>query len=793
MIQNYLKVALRKLSKQRTYALLNIFGLGLSVGCGILIFTLIRHHLSFDTYHKNAERIARVVMDIKTENVMPFPGAPNPMAKTLLEECPIVENAALRSAEEEVLISINNKAGGKDKYKEEGQFAWVDPSYFDILDLPLIRGNLAALSEPNTVIISERLAQKYFGNAEALGQSIKLNNDLNLRIIGILQNLPVNTDYKHEILASMAGLKALPGNDRELQSWNGARGDNFCLVLLKAGHQVAELDPVMTDFIKRHPHSESADLFQYKAKSLKELHFDDDYGRGIEPKLLWALGFIGLFLLITACVNFINMATAQALTRVREVGVRKSLGSTRGQLFWQFMSETGLIVGASLVAGYVIALLAVPYLNTWLDEHLQLNGPQLGTLLAFTLVLGLVLTFLAGFYPGLLQARFNPVASMKGAGEIPSTGGFSMRRILVTTQFAISQMLIIGAAVVTAQMHYAQEADWGFQPGAVLTVEIPDRDKKNSLYQQISQIAGVQNVSLCYQPPASGSNNFSGLRYENKQKDEPWIVNDKPADVHYLETFGLKLAAGRNMEPSDTVRELLVNETIVKKLNLASPEEILNITLHIGGEKGKVVGVVRDFHNWSLAEPIAPIAFSTHSDSYSTCAIQLAPGNPAPVLAKIRQAWEQQFPEHYFESKFMDERVREQLESETLIMRLVGSFAGIAIFIGCLGLYGLAAFLVNQKRKEVGIRKTLGASISGILWLFGKEYARLIIIAFALAAPLAWWVMDGWLSDYAYRISVGAGIFVVSLLVTFGVAALTVGFQSIRAALANPVTSLRSE
>jgi ABC-type antimicrobial peptide transport system permease subunit len=255
----------------------------------------------------------------------------------------------------------------------------------------------------------------------------------------------------------------------------------------------------------------------------------------------------------------------------------------------------------------------------------------------------------------------------------------------------------------------------------------------------------------------------------------------------------LQLVAGRNLQPGDTTREYLVNESFVKKLNLASPEDILNKQISIGQEKAMVVGVIRDFHNWSLSEPIAPIAISTRSDGYETCAVQLDPGNPAPVLAQIRQAWEQQFPDNFFESSFMDEQIKAQLETETMIMRLVNTFAGIAIFIGCLGLYGLAAFLVAQKRKEVGIRKTLGASVSGILWLFGKEYARLIFIAFVLAAPLAWWTMDRWLQDYAYRISVGAGIFVVSLLTTFGVAAMTVGFQSVRAALADPVKSLRSE
>ena len=793
MIQNYLKIALRKLAKQRAYTLLNVLGLGLSIGCSILIFTLIRHHLSFDTYHKNADRIVRVIMDIKTETVMPFPGAPNPMAQTLRDECAIVEKAAIRSLEDEVLISIANSTGGKDKYKEKSLFAWVEPAYFDILELPLLRGDVTAMTEPNTVIISEKLARKYFGAADAIGKILRHNNQTDLRVVGILQDLPDNTDYKQEILASWASLKSIPDLAKDLNSWAGARSDNFCFVRLKQGHTLQEMDQVMLEFRKKYPHPQAPELFQYKAMAMTDLHFDTDYGRGMDKKFLWALGFIGLFLLITACVNFINMATAQALTRVREVGVRKSLGSTRGQLFWQFMSETGLIVAASLVFGSGLAWLALPYLNTWLNEALYFDRSLLIALTGFMLVLGAVLTFLAGFYPGWTQARFNPVFAMKGSSEVPRSGKFPLRKVLVTTQFAISQVLIIGAAVIMAQMKYAQDADWGFKRGAVLTLEIPDGTKKDNLYQQIAQIAGVNSVSLCYKPPASSSNNFTGVRFDNRPKEEPWIANEKPADHHYVETFGLQLVAGHNLQPGDTTREYLVNESFVKKLNLASPEDILNKQISIGQEKAMVVGVIRDFHNWSLSEPIAPIAISTRSDGYETCAVQLDPGNPAPVLAQIRQVWEQQFPDNYFESSFMDEQIKAQLETETMIMRLVNTFAGIAIFIGCLGLYGLAAFLVAQKRKEVGIRKTLGASVSGILWLFGKEYARLIFIAFVLAAPLAWWTMDRWLQDYAYRISVGAGIFLVSLLITFGVAALTVGFQSVRAALANPVRSLRSE
>lgn len=793
MFSNYLTVALRHLNKRRDYALLNVLGLGLSVACGILIFALIRHHLSFDTYHKNADRILRVVMDVKTESVMPFPGAPMPMAQTLRNECSFLEKTAMRSGEDEVLISVANQTGSKDKYKETVKFAWVEPEYLDILDLPLLRGDLGALREPNTALLSEKLAHKYFGEADPLGKTIRLNNETDLRIVGILRNLPQNTDYKHEILGSWATLSTMLPVSKSLDSWQGARGDNFCFALLKEGHTLGEMEAAMADFRIRHPHPEAKDLFQYKAKPMLGLHFDTDYGQGMDLKFLWALGFIGLFLLLTACVNFVNMATAQALTRIREVGVRKSLGSTRGQLFWQFLSETGLIVTASLLVGVSLALLALPYLNAWMKETLQFDTPFLGALSAFLLVLGISLTLLAGSYPGWMLARFNPVASMKSVGEANALGGFSLRRVLVTTQFAISQILIIGAAVVTAQMHYAQDADWGFRPGAVLTLQIPDHAKKGTLQQQLLEIAGVKNVSLCYQPPASQSNNQTGVHFDHRSEPEQWIVNNKPADAHYIETFGLQLVAGRNLQPCDTVREFVVNEAFIKKLNLASPDDILNKNISVGGTKAPVVGVIRDFHNMELSQTISPIALSTYAADYSTCAVQLASGNPAPALSQIEQVWKTQFPDDFYEHHFMDERMGEFLETETMILRLVRTFAGIAIFIGCLGLYGLAAFMVARKRKEIGVRKTLGASVPGILWLFGKEYIRLIFIAFALAAPLAWWVMDAWLQDYAYRISIGAGIFLVSLLATFGVAALSVGAQSVRAALANPIHALKSE
>lgn len=794
MINNYLLIALRNLRKNSSYALLNVLGLGLSVACCILIFLMVQHHLSFDTFHKKADRIVRMVTDIHLETVTPFRGAPNPMSKALRTEFSFVEKTAMYAGRGEALISVPNASGIPDKYKEEDIFAFVEPELFEILDLPIVQGDAAALREPNTAMLTEKIARKYYGHTDVIGKTFRYDNEVDFRVVGILRDLPDNTDYQNEILVSWATRNAMPDHAPYQDNWGGITGGNSCLALLQQGHSIAELDAAMPAFRKKYRHPDSEDLFQYKPLALTALHLDMDYGNGnVAKSYLWALGCIGLFLLITACVNFINMATAQALKRAREVGVRKSLGSTQGQLFWQFMFETSLIVAAAVVLGVAMARIFLPYLNTWMEESIRFSGPGRPVLLGFIAIISVAIVFLAGAYPGLVQARFQPIVSLRGQADHQRAGGFSLRRVLVTTQFAISQILIIGAVVVTAQIQFARDADWGFRPGLVLTVPVPDSKSINTLREQISAIAGVNNVSFCYQPPASTSNNQTGVRFENRPEGEPWMVNYKPADAHYLETFGLHLVAGRNLQPSDTVREYLVNETFVKKLNLASPGDVLHKKVNIDGVTAPIVGVVRDFHNWSLSQAISAISISTDAGSYSSCAIELRPGNPAPVLAQIKKVWENNFPDYYYESTFMDDQMEQFLESENIIMQLIRIFAGIAIFIGCLGLYGLAAFMVVRKTKEIGIRKTLGATVPGILWLFGKEYIRLIIIAFVLAAPVAWWVMNAWLQDYVYRAPFGPGIFVIGLLSTFFVAFLTVGFQSIRAAVANPVKSLRSE
>ncbi|MBN8677241.1 MAG: ABC transporter permease [Chitinophagales bacterium] len=796
MIKNYLLIAYRNLRKHRTYTALNIFGLGLSIACCILIFMLVRHHYSFDNFHKNITRTALIGTESKLEEVTRENSVPYPMSLALRQEYAFLEKTAMISARDNSLITISSDGQAPVKFQEEIGRAMVEPELFEIFDFPLIRGNLDDFRQPQTALLTEKMAIKYFGSTDAaLNKTFKVNNRTDYRVVGVLRNFPENTDVgRHSIFTSWSTMTS-DSTNRMVKNWGGINGGTHCFVKFREGYTAANLEAMFPAFREKYFHPEVREWW-YHAVPMQAAHFDPDYGFGANKKHILALALIGIFLLITACVNFVNMATAQALNRAREVGVRKTMGSTRNQLFWQFIAETGLIVVFSTVIGLALAHIGLPKLNNLAGTSLAFNLDTDIMMFGFIAALMVVITFLAGAYPGLSLSGFHPAESLKsGSGSMQRAGGFSLRRILVGTQFAISQALIIAAVVVTAQVEYSQNTDLGFHREGIVNVGLPSSEptQKSTLKQQLSAISGVEQVSLCFQPPASEGNWQTGVRMQGAAEYEPFPVNFKFIDEHYLETFELKLLYGRNVQPSDTIREFIVNEALMKKLGFNTPQEIVGKILDVDHRVFPIVGVVKDFHNRSFHEDINPQVFASSADNFDQAAIRLNGNNTAATLAAVEKTWSDMFPEYVFDSEFMDDQIARFYEQESVILTLVRGFAGIAVLIGCLGLYGLAAFMVTKKTKEIGIRKTLGASIPGILWLFGKEYFRLILLAFLIASPLARWAMNGWLEGYAYRISLGIGIFLTSLLATFGIALITVGVQSVRAALANPVQSLRSE
>lgn len=795
MIKNYIKIAWRNIRRNKAYAFINVVGLSLGIACSIVIFVLVSYHLSFDTFHKNKDRIYRIVTEWHDDGVGHSQAVPSPVGKAFRTEYTFAEKTARIIDYENALIAINSSTENK-KFKEENGIAYTEPEFFDIFDFPLIKGDKNTfLKNPNSAAITEKMAKKYFGTGDPMGKTIKVNNKTDFLIRGILKDFPTNTDRRQEIYLSYSNLmdqNRWLAND---SGWTGVYSGSKAYVLLKQSVTPAQAEGGLKQIIKKNYKGRDLTTWQFKLQPLPDIHFNTDFDGYADKKYLWAFFFIGLFLIITACVNFINLATAQALNRSKEIGIRKVLGSLPSQLFWQFIAETALITLCALFIACGLAGIALPFVNSLFKTEITLHYLSNPPLLLFLVVIFLLVTFLSGSYPGLVLARFQPVLALKSKLSQNHIGGFSLRRVLVVTQFAISQMLIIGTIVIASQMHYSKNSDLGFTKDAILMMPIPttDKVKANTLRTRLSGVGGVEDLSLCFAAPAAGSNNTTGLRYDTRAEDEHFSVNTKNADENYLKTFGIKMAAGRNFFPSDTTREFIVNETFAKKLGLKSSQDVIGKMASINGVKAPIVGVVKDFYNYSFHSDIAAIAIMPSFNNYRRCAVRINMRNLKPALASFEKIWSETYPEYLFEYQFLDESIAEFYELDSIMLNLIEAFAGIAVLIGALGLYGLVSFMAVRKTKEIGVRKVLGAGIPNILWLFGKEFTKLLLIAFVIAAPVAWWAMKKYLEDFKNQIPLGAGIFILAILFTFLIAAITVGYRSIKAALANPVTSLRTE
>lgn len=797
MIRNYLKIGWRNLTKNKSYAFINIFGLSLGIACSIVIFTIVKYHLGFDNFHENKDRIYRIVTEWHDDEPGFSEAVPSPVGRAFRSEFTFAEKTARVISYNDALVAMNAGSDRK-KFKEESGIAYAEPEFFEIMHFPLVKGNQQNfLSSPNSAAITEKLAKKYFGTEDPMGKPIRINNKTDFIVKGILKDLPNNTDHREEIYLSYQNLIDQSRWLAVDSNWGGVYSGSHCFILLKQNATPTQANQALAQLVKKNYTGRDASVWHFRLQELADIHFNPDFNGSANKKYLWAFILIGLFLIITACVNFINLATAQALNRSKEVGIRKVLGSMPKQLFWQFIAETALITFFALLLAIVIAALSMPFVNQLFQSNMSLQLFRNPSLWVFLLVTGVVVTFLSGSYPGLVLARFQPVMALKSQLSQKHIGGFSLRRILVVTQFAISQMLIIGTIVIASQMHFSKNTDMGFTKEAIISLPIPitDKVKMNTLRTRLASVAGVEKISLCFQPPASGSNNSTSIRYDNRAEDEHWSINVKNADADYIETFGLKLVAGRNFFPSDSTREILVNETFVKKLNIKSPQEVIGkrISINGGSTVVPIAGVVKDFHNYSFHSEISALCILPDNSNYRTCAIKVNMKNLQPAMAAMEKIWNETYPDYLYAYEFLDERIARFYEGDTMTLKLIEAFAIIAIIIGSLGLYGLVSFMAVRKTKEIGVRKVLGADLKDILWLFGKEFTRLLLVAFVIAAPVGWWAMSQYLQEYKNRISLHPGIFLLAIAATFLIAAFTVGYRSVKAAAANPVTSLRTE
>jgi putative ABC transport system permease protein len=606
-IKNYIKIAWRNLKRNKAYAAISVIGLALGIACGILIFTLVTYHLSFDTFHKDSDRVYRMYTEWHDDGIGKSNGVPQPLGKTFRNDFAIGEKTARVINFTGTLISIT-KGNDVKKFQEDNGVAFAEPQYFDILNFPLVKGDKkTALVSPGEALVTEKIAKKYFGDDNAVGKTFRLDNKVTFTITGILKDLPNNTDRRQEIYVSYGNMDEYTNKRRE-DNWGGVYSGSEAFTKLKKGVTIPQADAAMAQIVKKHYTGRDAKVWFFKLQPLNDMHFNRELNGYADKKYLWALFFIGLFLIITACVNFVNLATAQALNRAKEVGVRKVLGSLPRQLFWQFIAETALITVVAVFVAIGLSYIALPAINHLFQSEMEFNKTELSI---FILLIAVVVVFLSGSYPGLVLARFQPIQALKSKLSQKDIGGFSLRRVLVVTQFTISQVLIIGTIIIVSQLHYSQTADLGFNKDAIVMLPIPKNDNKavlSTMKNQLNAVQGVEKVTFCYRPPASQSNNSTGVNFNHRAEDEHWGINTKTADENYLSTFGLKLVAGRNFYPSDTTREFVVNEMVATKLHM-KPQDLIGKTLAINGKgtSAPIVGVVKDFYNYSFHSEISPV------------------------------------------------------------------------------------------------------------------------------------------------------------------------------------------
>lgn len=813
MFKNYFKIAWRNLVRNKSYAAINVTGLAVGIAVCMIIFIIIQYQTSFDNFHAKKDRAYRVLTEFHHADdatITYGKDLPFPIPLGLKTAFPQIEQIApvFASHDDQLLIPADNGITGKEFKEQQGVF-FAGPSFFRIFDFPLLAGSYESLKDPDNVLLTKEIAEKYFGDWKtAIGKTIKLqaggfmfeHGTEMLKVSGILATIPANTDFQLKLVVAYG--TGFTGNYlTKSTDWNGTIADYGCYVLLPANASVGNFNWQLKAYSRKVKSSANKD--NQVLQPVSAVHFDTQAGnysnRTISHQLLNVLWLIAAFILLIACVNFINLSTAQAVNRAKEIGVRKVLGSNKTQLQIQFITETFLIVITAVGLATGITLIALPYVNQLLDLSLSFNVPGNPAVILFLIAVTIVVTALAGFYPSVVLSRFNPVNALKSKLN-SNTQGISLRRGLVVFQFVIAQALIIGTFIIVRQMNYFMDQPLGFDKDAIINV--PYRvdsvriSKMGYIRNQLLTIGGVRAVSFSSNTPVeNGSDLWSALRFNHASKETDFKAITKFADNDYVPTYKLQLVAGRNLQQADMTKEFLVNESLMKSLGIKNPADILNKEISIWNDqiKCKVVGVVKDFNDRSFRHDLAPLLITTDVAMYNQVGIKLATTNITSTMQSVKKIFDETLPDFVFEYKFLDEKIASFYKQENQLAQLYKIFAAIAIFLSCLGLYGLASFMAVQRIKEVGIRKVLGATTGNIVYLFSKEFIVLIAIAFVIAAPIAWYYMHQWLQAYVYRINVSWWLFAGGGLAAVFIALATISFQAVKAAVANPVKSLRSE
>ncbi|MBD2702334.1 ABC transporter permease [Spirosoma sp. BT702] len=809
MIRNYLKIAWRNLVLHKAFTAINIIGLAVGLATCLLIVLFVLHELSYDRYHANADRIYRMALNGRIDDKdIQLAYAPGPAGQALLRDCPGVE-AVTRLRKEGAFLVKN----GRDIIKEE-HVAFVDSNFFSVFTIPMLKGHrVNALVEPNTLVLTETIARKYFGRADPIGKTLTLGHLGLFRVTGICADVPSNTHFHYDMFGSFSSVKTGP-------KWLASGAYTYLRV--RDGYSINQVETISRGFASKYIASEIKEFFgtdysefsqkgngfSFRFQPITSIHLqsnlDDELEANSDVKYLYIFSAIAFFILLLACINFMNLSTAGSVGRSKEVGIRKVLGSIRKQLVSQFLAESVLVTFLALGLALGLVLLLLPSFNELAGKQFTYRALIDGWMLPGIVLACLLIGLLAGSYPAFVLSSFRPIKVLKGVIQTGTRSGW-LRSTLVTVQFVVSISMIIATLVATQQLRFIQNKKVGFDKEQVLVLHDTHvlGSNVNAFKEGLSKLAPVVRIARAGFLPAGLSNqSVDGVQVRNGSQVTIHRSKGYYIDEDYLPTLGIQLAQGRNFLKDSPAEKsnILINEAAVQAYgfkNRAGESPIgQQISIVGDGTEGSkhtytVVGVVKDFHFESMRQRIAPLLLFYGHD-VGQLALRIQTSNIPGLLRTIEQRWKAQ-TDNPFTYSFLNERFNTIYQSEQRISRLVSIFAGLAVLIACLGLFGLAALTTHQRTKEIGVRKVLGASVASIVALLSKDFMKPVLIAILIASPVAWYAMDQWLQDFAYRINIAWWVFAIAGALSVGIALLTVSFQSVKAALANPIKSLRSE
>ncbi len=794
MFKNYLKTAVRNISRYKGISAINIGGLAVGMACAILILLFVQNELSFNKFNKNDGRIYRMILERSTNDKISYDGTTPPaLAPALKNDFPQNVKEAVR------FLNIDNPlplVSYNDKHFYEKQFFFADADVFDVFTFHLTKGNpKTALQKPNSIVLTESSAQKYFGNENPVGKTLSFNNFLDLEVTGVVENPPANSTIQFDFLTSFSTLNGWLGNEF-VENWN----NNMCqtYVLLSKNSLPENIVSNFPAFIGKYI-SKTSNLKNFAMQPLDRIHLysNQDYqlSGGGDIQYVYLLSAIALFVLIIACFNFISLTTARSVKRSKEVGVKKVLGATKAQLVKQFFTESLFMVAVALSAAVILVEIAIPYFNTISGKNLSGIDFRNWSLILLPAVIVLLIGLISNIYPAFVLSSFKPVQTIKGNTKNISGKG-SVRKILVAVQFSLTIILIICTWVVYNQLDFIKNKKLGFDKDQVLVVPIRDQNLRQNpepLKEQLKKYPGVLRVGAAALLPGGP---VGKTRYIAEGNSESGTMSMLWVDPDFISTLNIKLAAGRGFSKdnvTDASEAFVINEEAVKQLGWNSSSDAIGKTFELAGsKKGKIIGVVKDFNFTSLHEKIGPVVLHLWP-WLNYVLIKVNPSQLAGALENIKEVWNQFEPGNPFSYTFLDDNFSKYYQSETQFGQVSGFFTFLAIMIACLGLFSLSMFTVEQRIKEFGIRKVLGASGFSILGLQIREFVGIVLIANIFALPLGFYFMNVWLRDFAYRIDISWWVLVLSGGIALLITLLTVSFQAIKAAIANPVNSIKYE